>query len=176
MKSVFCLFTILSFFAAATAQENRPPAEIVASGGAYVLEKTVAAGGGNVKQAASRNETGTTGQTIAGAKSSGGQFALYSGFWTPDDFAPTAAHVVLGGRILTAAGLGIRNAQITITFPTGETRAAKSTAFGYYRFAEIPSGATYVISVAAKKFAFSNATQIRVVEDETLDLDFVADE
>ncbi|HEY8558824.1 MAG TPA: carboxypeptidase-like regulatory domain-containing protein, partial [Pyrinomonadaceae bacterium] len=81
-----------------------------------------------------------------------------------------------GGRILTAAGLGIRNAQITITFPTGETRAAKSTAFGYYRFAEIPSGATYVISVAAKRFAFSNATQIRVVEDETLDLDFVADE
>ncbi|HEY8561659.1 MAG TPA: hypothetical protein VIL74_14885, partial [Pyrinomonadaceae bacterium] len=108
-----------------------PSAEIVASGGAYVLEKTVAAGGGNVKQAGAVSEAGTTGQTIAGAKSTGGQFALHSGFWTPDDFAPTAAHVVLGGRILTAAGLGIRNAQITITFPTGETRAAKSTAFGY---------------------------------------------
>lgn len=168
------LISLLAFTARAQKAEN-PPA-IVATGGTFALEKTVTAGGGSGKQSASLNESGTTGQAAAGVRSTGGQFALYSGFWTPEDFAPTAANVVVGGQVLTAAGRGIRNVQITITFPSGETRTTLSSAFGYYRFAEIPSGGVYVIAVAAKKYTFSNPTQIRTVQDDLQDVNFTANE
>jgi hypothetical protein len=92
-----------------------PRREIVASG-AFTLEKAVVAGGGSAKQGASLGEHGTTGQSIAGIKSNGGQFSLYSGFWTPEELAPTAASVNVGGSIKTAAGKGIRNVKINRTF------------------------------------------------------------
>lgn len=156
-------------------KETKNEAEILASGGAFTLEKAVTAGGGTGKQSASHSENGTTGQTVAGVRSTGANFSLYSGFWTPDDFTPTSATAVVGGRILTASGAGIRNVQITITFPTGEIRTTVSTTMGYYRFPEIPVGSTYVISVAAKKYSFSQPSQIRQVTDDVGDVDFIAD-
>jgi hypothetical protein len=177
MKNIFCVPLVFLFFAAASAQEKLSPTpEIVASGGTFTLEKTVTAGGGIGKQSAALSESGTTGQTIAGARSTGGGFALYSGFWTPADLAPTAANAVVGGRILTSSGQGIRNVQVTIQFPTGEARTTVSTAFGYYRFADIPTGGIYVISVTAKKYTFSQSAQIRSVQDDLQDVDFVANE
>ena len=176
MKNISWLLTIFLFFAAVKAQEKTAQTtEIVASGGAFTLEKAVMAGGGANKELLPLNETGTTGQAVAGVRSTGGQFSLYAGFWTPDDFAPTAAAVVVGGRILTASGAGIRNVQITITFPSGEMRTTVSSTFGYYRFAEIPVGGIYVITVAAKKYTFSQSTQVRAVQDDLQDVDFVAD-
>lgn len=154
---------------------NAQTPEIVASGGSFVLEKTVTAGGGNAKQTASVSENGTTGQAAAGVKSAGGAFTLYSGFWTPGDFAPTAAQAVVGGRVLTAYGAGIRNVQVTITFPSGEIRTTVSTTLGYYRFAEIPVGGTYVIIVAAKKYSFAETSQIRQIAGDLQDVDFIAD-
>lgn len=148
--------------------------EIQSSGGAFTLEKQVVAGGGNQVQQSSLNLTGTAGQAIAGYKSSGGNFSLYSGFWTPENFAPTAANVVVGGQVKTADGRGIKNVRVTITFPDGQTRAALSGSFGYYRFAEIPAGETYIFSVAAKRFAFVQASQVRQISDDTQDIDFTA--
>ena len=171
------LFALVLFstFASRAQTNKETEQQIVASGGTFTLEKTVTAGGGAKKELLPLSETGTTGQAVAGVKSAGGNFALYSGFWTPDDFAPTAASAVVGGRILTAYGAGIRNVQITITFPSGEMRSTVSSTFGYYRFAEIPVGGIYVITVAAKKYTFSQSTQVRTVQDDLQDVDFVAD-
>ena len=170
----------LAFLLAAAsvhAQKTENPPEIIATGGAFALEKSVTAGGGTPKlSAASLGENSTAGQALAGVRSNGGQFSLYSGFWTPDDLAPTAAQVVVGGRILTAFGQGIRNVRVTIAFPSGETRTTLSSSFGYYRFADIPAGDIYTISVAAKKYTFANPTQIRQVQDDLQDVDFTANE
>jgi hypothetical protein len=135
----------------------------------------VTAGGGQAKQISQFSENGTTGQTIAGVRSTGGNFAVHSGFWTPETLAPTAANAVVGGRILTASGLGIRNVQVTILFPNGELRTTLSSSFGYYRFADIPVGALYVIAVSAKKYTFTESSQARQVMDDLTDVDFVAD-
>jgi hypothetical protein len=54
-------------------------------------------------------------------------------------------------------------------------RTTVSSSFGYYRFADIPVGASYIISVAAKKYSFSEPSQIRQVQDDLQDIDFVAD-
>jgi len=171
--SALALFFLFAFPARAQKIENAP--EIIASGGAFTLEKAVTAGGGNAKQSASMSENGTTGQAVAGVRSTGGNFTLYAGFWTPGDLVPTAANAVVGGRILTADGAGIRNVQITITCPSGEIRTSVSTTFGYYRFAEIPVGGIYVITVVAKKYTFSQGTQVRTVQDDLQDVDFIAD-
>ena len=172
MKIVIYIALICLLLVSAKAQTP----EIVASGGQFILEKSVTAGGGNAKQNLSLSENGTSGQTAAGVKSAGGSFTLYSGFWTPGDFAPTAASAVVGGRVLTSYGAGIRSVQITITFPSGEIRSTVSTTLGYYRFAEIPVGGTYVISVAAKKYSFAESSQIRQISGDLQDVDFVADE
>jgi hypothetical protein len=82
---------------------------------------------------------------------------------------------VVGGRILTDSGAGIRNVQVAITFPSGEIRTSVSKTFGYYRCAEIPVGAVYVISVSAKKFTFAQPSQVRQVQDDLQDVDFIAD-
>lgn len=178
MKPVIFLilfFALLIFLPTAIIQaQESESSEIAASGGTFVLMKTVVAGGGLEMQQPNTNLHGTAGQTNAGVKSMGGQFSLYSGFWTPDAFAPTAANVVVGGRILTADRRGIKNVRVEIIFPSGETRTTHSNAFGYYRFAEIPSGDTYIFTVSAKRFEFSQPTQSRTIVGETQDIDFIA--
>ena len=163
---------ILIFALSARAQTN---AVQPSSGGSFTLEKQVVAGGGSQMQQASINQSATAGQTVAGYKSSGGNFSLYSGFWTPESFAPTAANVVVGGQIKTADGRGIKNVPVTITFPDGQTRTALSSSFGYYRFAEIPAGEIYLFRVAAKRFTFAQSSQARQISEDTQDIDFIAD-
>ncbi|HEX8736696.1 MAG TPA: carboxypeptidase-like regulatory domain-containing protein [Pyrinomonadaceae bacterium] len=165
------VLVILLFAFSARAQTN----ELQSSGGSFTLEKQVVAGGGSQMQQSSLQQSGTAGQTIAGYKSTGGNFSLYSGFWTPETLAPTAASVVVGGQIKTADGRGIKNVPVTIMFPSGQTRTALSSSFGYYRFAEIPAGEIYVFSVAARRYTFAQPSQAREILDDTQDIDFVAD-
>ncbi|MBK8149396.1 MAG: carboxypeptidase regulatory-like domain-containing protein [Acidobacteria bacterium] len=173
---VSVLLLALILFLVFVAITRGQTSEIVASGGQFSVEKQVVAGGGNAMSQSALDQTGTGGQTIAGVRSSGGTFYLYSGFWTPEDFAPTAALAVVGGRVLTADGRGIRNARVTVTFPNGTTRTAVSGSFGYYGIAEIPVGATYVITVMSKRFTFVQQTVVREVVDDVRDIDFIASE
>jgi CSLREA domain-containing protein len=89
-------------------------------------------------------------------------------------FAPTAAEVTIGGRVTTANGRGIRSARITLMNADGETRIALSGAFGYFRFANVPAGETYLFTVFAKRYQFDAPTRLLSVNGETDDLIFVA--
>lgn len=86
----------------------------------------------------------------------------------------SAARIPVGGRVLTANGAGIRNVAVTITLPGGETRTTLSGASGHYRFEEIPVGGTYILTVSAKRFNFSDATQIKQISEDTNNIDFIA--
>ncbi|MGI8788257.1 MAG: LamG-like jellyroll fold domain-containing protein [Pyrinomonadaceae bacterium] len=88
--------------------------------------------------------------------------------------APTAAPVSIGGRVLIAGGRGIRNVRVSLTDASGETRIAITNAFGYYHFADVESGATYILSVSAKRYRFENPTQVISVNEEIENADFVA--
>jgi hypothetical protein len=173
---IIVVIFILLLGASARAQQNNPTIEIQASGGTYTLVKSVIAGGGREKGLAPISEHSTTAQTIAGYKSTGGNFTIYSGFWTPENFAPTAATATVGGRVTTNSGKGIRNALVTITFPTGESRTTLSGTSGIYRFVDVSVGESYVFTVAAKRFRFSQATQVIQILEDTQDINFVADE
>jgi hypothetical protein len=164
------VFLFLLFVALTRGQES----EIIASGGVFTLEKASIAGGGREKQLSTFTEHGTTAQAVAGVQSNAGAYSLYSGFWTPDSFAPTAAGVNVGGRITTPDGSGVRNINITITFPSGEIRNTLSSSMGYYAFTDIPVGDTYIISVNAKRYTFDDPVRVRHVVDELTDVDFTA--
>ncbi len=96
--------------------------------------------------------------------------------WTiSGPLAPTASGVSVSGRAMTATGNGIRNVRVQITMPGGELQTAITSAFGYYRFDDIPAGNTCVISVSAKRFSFVQPEVILTVTDAVDGLDFVTE-
>lgn len=94
--------------------------------------------------------------------------------WAISQLAPTAANVSVSGRVLTAAGQGIRNVRVTLTAPDGSVRTAVTGSFGYYRIDDVETGHTYVFQVASRRYAFSQPTRAITVNDELTDIDFVA--
>ena len=68
---------------------------------------------------------------------------------------PTAAGVSICGMVFTADGRGLNGAVITLTGNNGEYRMARTSSFGYYAFAEVAAGETYVIAISSKRYTFT---------------------
>jgi hypothetical protein len=93
------------------------------------------------------------------------------------EFVPTgttAASVTIGGRVRSAKGIGIANARVTMTGADGKTLTAISNETGYFRFADVPAGETYIFSAAAKRYQFSQPTQVHTINEDTDNINFVA--
>ncbi|MBK8305153.1 MAG: carboxypeptidase regulatory-like domain-containing protein, partial [Chloracidobacterium sp.] len=76
------------------------------------------------------------------------------GLWQTPVAAPTAAAVSISGRVLTTDGRGLRNGVVTITDQSGNARNVITGALGTYRFDDLATGATYVISVRSRRFSY----------------------
>lgn len=144
------------------------------SGGPYELTQSVSRSGA-VSVGGSYSMEATAGQAVAGNLAPTGTYLLSSGFWTPPDLAPTAATVTIGGRILTAEGLGIRNAVVTLTSFSGLTRTVTSGSFGVFHFDEVPVGENYILTVHGRRHTFAEPTRILSVSESVTGLDFIAD-
>ncbi len=83
----------------------------------------------------------------------------------------TAALVAISGRVMTPEGRGLRNALVVLTDENGATQTAVTTAYGYYRFTEVPSGSTYVVNVRSRRYVFY--AQVVQAIDNLTDIDFV---
>lgn len=151
----------------------------IASGGNYKLTQTSIAGGGASGAGASAGGNysleGTIGQNAAGTKQQNSPNTFQPGFWTMQTFAPTAAGATVIGRVLTTNGDGIAKARITLTSGSGQMRTAISSAFGYFQFDDVATGETYIFSVLAKRYAFSQPVQVRSIFEDTDDIFFTAD-
>lgn len=88
-------------------------------------------------------------------------------------FVPTAATVSVGGRILTEKGLHVSGATISLVDSTGIVRIAISDFSGYYRFEVVETG-TAVLTARAKRYSFSQASQVLNVTDEMENINFIA--
>jgi Carboxypeptidase regulatory-like domain len=163
----FCAFAAAGF---ARAQ--------LATGGSYTLKQTAIAGGGVSGTGGSTGGNysveGTIGQAGAGTNQQNSSYRFQPGFWTAQTLAPTAAEVTIGGRIVAADGRGIRNVLVTMVRSNGASRTAISSAFGYFRFADVAAGETYVFSVSAKRFTFDQPTTVRSIVEDADDLIFTA--
>jgi hypothetical protein len=91
-------------------------------------------------------------------------------------YAPTAAAVYLGGRVLTADGRGVRNARVVVSGNSMiEPKIAVTGPFGYYGFDGLQAGETYVVTVNSKRFTFSMPSRVVSLTDDLLDTNFIAD-
>ena len=61
-----------------------------------------------------------------------------------------------------------------MTGANGESRTAISSAFGYFRFDNVEAGGTYIFSVRAKRYTFSQPTLVRSIVEDADDLVFTA--
>jgi subtilisin-like proprotein convertase family protein len=93
--------------------------------------------------------------------------------WTASELAPTAAAVTVSGRVLTPEGRGLSRAVVTMMGADGTVRLSMSSAFGYFRFFDVPVGETYILSVRSKRYTFE--PQVHNVMDEITDISFVAE-
>ena len=69
--------------------------------------------------------------------------------------SPTAAQVSVSGRVLNASGRGISSARVFMTDTNGNIRQTRTSSFGYYNFAEIAAGETYILTVSHKRYQFA---------------------
>ncbi|HEX9962305.1 MAG TPA: OB-fold nucleic acid binding domain-containing protein, partial [Pyrinomonadaceae bacterium] len=84
---------------------------------------------------------------------------------------PTAASVTVAGRVMSGKTAGVSNASLYLTDSSGEVRVARTNQFGYYQFAEVRAGETYVISVRHRSYQF--APQAVTVNEELADVNFL---
>ncbi|MEJ7847139.1 MAG: carboxypeptidase-like regulatory domain-containing protein [Pyrinomonadaceae bacterium] len=87
---------------------------------------------------------------------------------------PTAAHASISGRVTTADGRGIRNADIVLSGGSQRNFRVLTSTFGFYRFDDLRVGETYVLTVRAKRYAFAKPTRVISLDDEVSDADFTA--
>jgi hypothetical protein len=84
----------------------------------------------------------------------------------------TAAAVSVSGRVLTGdGGAGLTNALVYLTDSEGNTRTAKTSHFGYYRFDDVAAGQSVVIMVFSKRYQFS--PQVVNVNEEMSEVNFI---
>ncbi|MBX7062996.1 MAG: carboxypeptidase-like regulatory domain-containing protein [Pyrinomonadaceae bacterium] len=86
--------------------------------------------------------------------------------------APTAADAIVSGQVVDSFGSGVSGAMVTLVSPRGERRTVRTSSFGYFRFMEVETGETYVISVASKRYRFEPRSVM--VGDNIDDLRFTA--
>jgi hypothetical protein len=170
MKNTFAFIFTLAVFAGGVTTRAQ-----VSSGGSFRLEQTVIAGGGGSNSTGGNyTVAGTIGQAAAGIRPGASGFNAQNGFWTAAPLAPTAAMVSISGRVVTAAGSGIRNVQVTLLDGSGASRTTLTGSFGYYRFDQITAGQTVILGVQAKRFTFAQPTVALNIAEEMSEIDFVA--
>lgn len=96
------------------------------------------------------------------------------GMWQIPALSPTSVPGLVSGRVSTPTGLGLRNAQVTLTDPAGVKRVATTSSFGLYSFPDVPLNQTYFISVNSKRYRFT--TQTVLVSQALTTVDFTGQE
>jgi hypothetical protein len=162
---------LLVFFVALLSQ-----VAMAQSAGTFTITQSVIATGGEQNTAGGNfSLNGTIGQSAAGVQAASGSFVQVSGFWTPDQITPTADLAIVGGRVTNASGQGIRKARVMMIRANGEAWTALTDSSGHFRFTNVMVGETYIFTVSAKRYGFSQNTQVRTILGDTDDINFVAD-
>lgn len=99
-----------------------------------------------------------------------------AGGWGLEFLRTTAASASVSGRVLTANGNGIRNANVVITGNAlSEPIVVQTGSFGWFYFDGLRAGETYVITVNSSRYTFSTPSRVISLVDNVIDADFIAD-
>ena len=167
LRKIIIIFSTIIFMTANISAQT--------GGDFTITQSVIAAGGGQQSAGGTFSLDGTSGPSLAGTPVSNGNFSVASGFWTAGSLSPTAAAVRVGGRVMTAEGSGIRNAVVTMIDENGQRRGTLTGKFGAFKFDDVAAGETYIFIVSARRFTFSQPTQVVSVLEETGEINFIAD-
>jgi hypothetical protein len=97
--------------------------------------------------------------------------------WGIQFLQATAAQASISGRVTTAEGAGIRNANVVITGNSlSEPRVVTTGSFGYFSFDGLTVGETYVVTVNSQRYTFSVPSRVITLVDNVVDADFTANQ
>lgn len=114
--------------------------------------------------------------SLYGVDDVGGDVATITGWkltFEATDYAcaVTAADVEVSGRVLaTVDGRGLRGARVVLRDENGNETSVFTGAYGTFRFPEVETGHTYILSVVSRRFQY--APQVLTVNDNVTDLVF----
>src|SRR5690606_15998990 len=98
-----------------------------------------------------------------------------------DDFSiqfltVSAGPVSVSGRVTDAHGRAVSGAVVSLSLGDGASRprSIRTNSFGYYRFADLPSGGTAILYVQAKAKGFRIPSRIVNLDGDLANVDFVA--
>lgn len=74
---------------------------------------------------------------------------------TPFIVGQATPFATVTGKVTTPAGLGLRNAIVSIIDSAGVRRTATTSSFGLYSFDNVATGGVYTITVGSKRYRFS---------------------
>jgi hypothetical protein len=83
-----------------------------------------------------------------------------------------AAAVSVSGRVTSSTGQSVYMARVTMTDGMGNVKSALTNPFGYYRFFDVASNATYTMGVGSKEYTFTSRQVL--VNGNLTDVNFVA--
>ncbi|HQU91542.1 MAG TPA: Ig-like domain-containing protein, partial [Pyrinomonadaceae bacterium] len=85
--------------------------------------------------------------------------------------APTAADVVVSGRVLSRSGRPIQRAIVQLVDQTGNVQRVTTNTLGYYRFDGISAESMVVLSASSRRYTFE--TRLIRVSDSIYDLEII---
>lgn len=125
-------------------------------------------GSGSVFFTVSPNTTGVSRQATLNI--AGQTFTI-----TQSTLTPTAAKADIKGRVLTETGRGAANVWLELSGGNLiETVRVKTNSFGYFRFGEIGTGQSYVVTAESKRYSFEPAMQTVNLSGDIEGLNFLA--
>lgn len=89
-------------------------------------------------------------------------------------FVPSSAPAEISGRVTGLRSEGTARVRVELQSLSGRSWTAITNPFGYYRFLNIPSGQTYVISVSGKGKVFDSPSRVFSLSEDITDVDFQA--
>jgi hypothetical protein len=145
------------------------------SGGGFNLEQNVIGNGGWRSDGGGFTVLGTMGQSNAGSTAAGDRFHLIDGLWAIENPKAISPSARIRGRVALANGAGIPRVLVTITnLTTNVGVQTRTRARGYYDFADITTGANYVITVSHQHFQFEPNSMSMFISQDLTNVDFVA--
>jgi hypothetical protein len=100
-----------------------------------------------------------------------------AGGWGLEFLTPTAANGSISGRVTTADGVAIRNAEMVLTGNSlTEPLRLTTSSFGYFSFDDLAIGETYVLTVNSRRYTFQMPSRVITLTDNAVDMDFIADQ
>ena len=86
----------------------------------------------------------------------------------------TAGEVTINGRVLDSKGRGLSYVRVLLTGGNlTEPKYATTNNFGYYSFAELDAGETYVVSAISKRYNFREPSKVVSLNQSLTDIDFI---